>query len=132
VLLAGVRKGEQMSDVDAFKVCTNCQHVWPDRESFLSDTTLRMEGYQVNFVNLEEGLFLFTHNIESCCSTIAIPAAEFTDLHDGPVFDENLKGEEGCDDSCLHTGVIDSCKAECECAYVRDVLVKVKDWQKHD
>jgi len=121
-----------MSAEQPFKVCTNCQHVWQDRKLFLSDTTLRLEGYQVNFVNLAEGLFLFTHRTEACGSTIAIPACEFTDLHDGPVFDENMNGKEGCDGSCLHTGVIDSCKAECECAYVRDVLQKVKEWPKQD
>lgn len=119
-----------MSEEQPFKVCTNCGYVWQDRETFLSDPSLHLDGYQVNFIDLEEGLFLFTHTIEECGSTIALPAGRFTDMHDGPLFEENVRGKEGCDGSCLHTGVIDPCKAKCECAYVRDVLQTVKAWKK--
>jgi hypothetical protein len=119
-----------MSETEPFKVCTNCGEVWQDRDIFLTDPDLHLEGYQVNFMALGEGLFLFTHRTEECGSTIAITADRFTDMHDGPLFEENLNGKDGCDGSCLHTGIIDSCKAKCECAYVRDVLTKVKEWDK--
>ena len=119
-----------MSEEQPFKVCTNCGYVWQDRETFLSDRAIRLEGYQVNFVDLEAGLFLFTHTEEECCSTIALPVSGFSDMHDGPVCEENLKDKDECDGTCLHTGVIDGCKAKCECAYVRDVLQTVKVWEK--
>lgn len=120
-----------MTEQEAFKCCTDCGKVWGTRQEFLSDPQMHLEGYQVNFGDLKAGLFLFTHRIEECGSTIAIPAGRFTDLHKGEIFEENMFGKEGCDNSCLHTGVVDPCKAKCECAYVRDVLKKVKDWEKH-
>ena len=123
--------GEAMSEQEDFKVCTNCHKAWQTMEEFLSDSELRLEGYQVNFGDLNAGLFLFTHRSEDCGSTIAIPAGRFTQMHDGEIFEENMFGKAGCDKSCLHTGVVDSCKAKCECAYVRDVLEKVRDWEKH-
>lgn len=120
-----------MKEKDAFKVCTSCGFVWYDRDEFLRDPSLRLEGYQVNFADLEAGLFLFTHNIPACGSTIAIEAGKFTDLHKGQIFEDRLLGTPHCDGSCLHDGVIDSCKEKCECAYVRDVLKKVSAWPKY-
>jgi hypothetical protein len=113
-----------------FKSCTGCGMVWKNRSRFLSDPNVKVEGYQVNFSNLEEGIFLFTHMTGSCGSTIAVRAGAFTDMHDGDIFEERILGKEGCDQSCLHSGVIDSCRAKCECAYVRDVLQKVRHWKK--
>jgi len=119
-----------MREENPFKVCTNCEKVWQTRDEFLSDPDVELEGYQVNFVALEEGLFLFTHRVKECDSTLALPAAMFTDMHEGEIFEDNRVGQPDCDGSCLHSGVVDSCKTKCECAYVRDVLAKVKTWKK--
>ena len=84
-------------------------------------------GYQASFVNLVAGLFLFEH---SCMTTLAIPAVEFTDLYEGPVFDRNMMGSDQCEGHCLHEEDLDPCPAQCECAYVRDVLHQIDVWPK--
>ncbi len=120
-----------MTEREVFKTCTNCRKVWEDRNAFLADPDVRVEGYQVNFGHLEAGFFLFTHRSAECGSTIAIPAGVFTDMNEGEIFEENIFGQDGCDKSCLHPGVVDACRAKCECAYVRDVLAQVRNWKKN-
>lgn len=112
---------------DHFKVCNNCDTIWENRESFLNDPDIELIGYQVNFVNLKLGYFLFNHN---CKSTLAIHAGEFTDLYNGPIFKERHVGDEQCKGLCLHKSNLRACPVHCECAYVREVLQIVKNWKK--
>jgi hypothetical protein len=114
----------------AFKHCPHCRNVWLGRAEFLSDPKLRVAGYQVNFKALEEGLFLFEHLAPECHTTLAIPAHEFRDLYDGPVFESRMNGSSACPGYCLHKAVLESCPAECECAYVREVLRRIQAWPK--
>ena len=111
-----------------FKECSMCSTTWRKRDDFLTDHDVKVVGYMVNFEQLELGIFLFNH--ELCGTTLAIPASEFTDLYDGPVYSENLFGTEDCPDYCLRKSEIMACPAACECAYVRDVLDKVANWTK--
>lgn len=113
-----------------FKQCPNCHLQWPDRESFLSDPKVNLVGYQANFGDLVAGFFLFQHNIPTCCTSLAVPASAFRDMHNGPIFQERKIDTIDCPGFCLHSSSIDPCQNACECAYVRDVLQRVKNWPK--
>ena len=115
-----------------FKVCTFCRKVWETRDDFLGDPELTLVGYQVNYGDLVAGLFLFHHSVPECGTSLAIEAGEFVDMHDGPIFDQCLSGTELCEGHCGRTHDLGPCPNKCECAYVRDVLQKVKDWPKQD
>jgi hypothetical protein len=114
-----------------FKECTNCHKIWKDRNEFLNDDSMILDGYQVNYGDLVAGFFLFTHDVEDCGSTIAIPAGEFLDMHEGPMFDDISKENvEGCPGYCGDAKNMEPCGKKCECSYVRDVLDKVNHWQE--
>ena len=111
-----------------FKICTCCDNPWFTREEFMSDNQLEFVGYQVNFANLELGYFLFNHLL--CQSTIAVPAGLFRDLYDGPIFATRRTGSENCPGYCKDRDTLDPCGAECECAYVREIIQIVRRWPK--
>jgi len=114
--------------MDEFKKCTLCGHRWLSRSDFLEDPSTVMIGYQVNFDHLSLGFFLFNHL--ECSTTIGIPAANFKDLYQGPVYSERLFGTKQCPEYCLHETQLDPCPAKCECAYIREILQAVKQWPK--
>jgi hypothetical protein len=112
-----------MSKEDNFKVCPNCGFVWADRKSFMNDHEVSIIGYQVNFKKLKSGLFLFNH---SCMGTLALKVSIFEDLYNGPIFQKRMTGTEACRGHCLHQGDLDACPVACECAYVREIIQKLK------
>lgn len=109
-----------------FKKCSKCDRKWLSREEFLSDKDLRLIGYQVHFEELEIGLFLFNH---SCQATLGIYAKEFRELYKGPVFSQRATGSEACPQYCLDPNNLSPCKAECECAYIRELMQVIKKYQ---
>ena len=119
-----------MKDVgmQLFKKCSCCASPWFDRNEFLQDGAIDLIGYQANFSQLELGYFLFNHL--TCQSTLAIPAGQFKDLYDGPVFAIKLTGSESCPGYCLNEASFDLCTAKCECAYVREIMQLIRDWPK--
>ncbi len=119
-----------MMNKKCFKECTNCHFKWDNRTSFLSDPTITLVGYQVNFGFLQAGFFLFTHETKGCGTSLAIEAGEFTDMHVGPIFEERMTGGKECPGYCNDKYSLDQCDNKCECAYVRDVLHRVKTWPK--
>jgi len=110
-----------------FKRCTKCKHKWDTREAFLSDADIDLIGYQTDFRELKEGLFLFNH---TCGTTIVIKAQFFIDLYDGPIFNEQLADSEKCLGYCQIRNNLLQCPLKCECAFVRSVIGIVKDWPK--
>jgi hypothetical protein len=113
-----------------FKTCSKCALEWDTREEFLADPCVQLNGYQVNFLKLGEGLFLFTHKSPSCGTTLALHARQFIDMHDGPIFENALRGSPECMGLCNRSDSLDPCQAKCECAFVRDVLQRVLGWPK--
>ncbi len=113
-----------------FKKCPKCGTVWLDRESFLDDPELQAIGYQVDFEDLELGLFYFNHHRQGCRTTLAVHARFFTDLYKGEIFHERLTGTEACPGHCLYHEDLDPCPLHCECAYVRETLQIIKGWPK--
>lgn len=110
-----------------FKRCPKCHFEWQQRTDFLEEPGLQVIGYQVNFDALAAGIFLFNHD---CKGTLAIPAAEFLDLHHGPIFKERATDSPHCPGYCLHEDELDPCPVRCECVYVREILQVIKQWPK--
>lgn len=72
--------------VGAFKRCTLCGAEWKDRDEFLHDPSLVLNGYQGNLRQLmsgrqRQGLLLFTHTVEGCGTTLAFDPSEFKGNH---------------------------------------------------
>ena len=119
-----------MTDSDVFKVCPSCETEWKDREEFLSDPQVELMGYQAIMVDLKAGVFMFFHRKEGCETSMGLEVSRFTDLHDGPVFEENLCGDEECPGHCLNERSLEPCPLHCECSYVRSVLQVLRSWPK--
>ena len=113
-----------------FLACPMCKERWMTREALLSDPRLVVVGYQADLESLETGLFLFNHRAPRCGTTLAIEAGSFVDLVAGPIYTSSLTGTDECPDYCLTPGELRPCPAECECAYVRDVLQVIRNWKK--
>ncbi len=110
-----------------FKKCPCCGTDWKFRSDFLEDSDIDLVGYQVHFEELTAGFFLFNH---SCKTTMAIQVDSFTDLYDGPVFSARATESESCPQLCFHENNLESCYAECECAFVREILQIIREWPK--
>lgn len=111
-----------------FKECRVCNRQWKTRDDFLADEEVVLVGYQANWIVLEKGLFLFNH---SCHGTLSLEVCEFSDLYDGPIFQERKTGSEDCAGYCLHRSELKPCPASCECAYVREILQLLKRSELH-
>ena len=106
-----------------------CLKDWEDREAFLNDHTLELNGYDADFDQLEFGLLYFTHRVAGCYSTMAIEAREFFSLYQGAKYAENLMGSDQCTGKCLKTGDLGACPAHCRFAFVREVVQIIKKRQ---
>lgn len=111
-----------------FKTCPLCAEAWPDRTRFLEDPDLELIGYQVDFEDVELGLFLFNHR--RCGTTLAIRSKFFRDLYGGPFFRDRQTGTDACPGYCLRCTELSPCHAECECAWVREVLQLIRTWPR--
>lgn len=89
------------------------------REDLLCDKGVSVLGYQADFEDLRLGLVLFNH---SCGTTLAIEARFFEDLYDGPIFSTRRTGSADCAGYCIKRGELRRCPAQCECAWVREVV----------
>ncbi len=113
-----------MDKENVFKTCSCCGFEWKTRDVFLNDPNVYCIGYQANFEKLETGFFLFNH---SCDSTLGISANDFIDLYSGQVFDERATGTSDCPGYCLTTEILDPCPVKCECAFIREIIQKIKN-----
>jgi len=111
----------------AFKRCGPCGFQWDTLNTFLGDPNIEIIGYQAYFEELKLGILLFNH---SCKGTLAIQVDEFKHLYDGPLFEERMLGEEDCPGYCLYEDELRTCPARCECAYVREIIQRIKTWNK--
>ncbi len=111
-----------------FKACPCCDFLWLSREELLKDLTVNFVGYQVNFVQLGQGIFLFVH--ESCGTTMAVRVQHFNDLYDGPVVSSRLTNTENCHRYCLYQEELGACPEQCECAFVREICQRILNWPK--
>ena len=99
-------------------------------EAFLSDPKLEFAGYQVNFADLEGGLFYFSHLDEHCGTTLAVYVKEFSNLSLRSFLNKQGKQPDGCPNLCVRRGSLSPCPMECECLWVREVMQIICDWKK--
>jgi hypothetical protein len=104
-----------------------CAHPWATRDDLLADPEVTLVGYQAFWEDLEMGLLMFNH---TCGTTLAVEVARFTDLYDGPTFSVRATGTKACPGLCLHRENLNRCPAQCECAYIRELLPKIRNWPK--
>lgn len=119
-----------MEEKNIFKQCPCCCFTWASREEFLSDPNLEINGYQVDFKTLERGMFFFTHNVESCHSTMTIMMGAFRDLYSGKTYKDNKALLEECPRYCIDEKQLARCDALCECAFVREIIQLIREKQK--
>jgi hypothetical protein len=105
-----------------FKKCSSCGKEWGERQSFIEDPGIVLNGYQFSYEELREGIFLFTHVIPTCGTTLAIPANQFLDLYAGEIFEERKTYTDECPAHCFNSSHLGRCPNKCECAYVREVM----------
>jgi len=118
-----------MEDDNVFKKCPLCKQNWSTREEFLADWTLKLNGYQVDFEEMDDGLFFFTHHVEGCFSTMAVMCVDFYDMYTGRQYPERKTGSEECPGFCLKKDQLGRCDAECEYAFVREILHLIREHQ---
>lgn len=99
------------------------------RDDFLQDPKVQLQGYMGNFDVLELGILVFTH--ETCGSSVSVQSEKFTDLYKGEIMQTRAMGSIECPEYCLHFDDFRKCDTACECAYIRDILQIVKNWEKH-
>lgn len=110
-----------------FKQCPLCGFRWESRGAFLSDPGLTLIGYQACFHELKAGSFLFNH---ACEGTLGLRVEVFADLYDGPVYTTRQTGTSACPQYCLHQSELARCPAQCECAFVREIIQLLRAWPK--
>ncbi len=111
-----------------FKKCPMCEHIWADRIELMSDPNVIITGYMANFEVLDLGIFVFNHT--TCNGTFSVKGKYFMDLYEGEIYDSCKIGSDECLGYCLDHNVLKPCSAECECAYVREVIQIIKQWPK--
>lgn len=115
-----------------FKICPMCKVIWRSREEFLRDESLEINGYQVNFIDLDSGLFHFTHKTETCGTTMVVEVSHFIDLNPGKRYQTRKTGDEECPGYCLKKTQLASCVLPCECVFVRDLIQIIRDYKDGD
>ncbi len=115
---------------EPFKTCPCCHQVWSGRETFLADGLLTLNGYQADFDQPGEGLFIFTHMKKDCGSSMALRTGSFKDLYNGSVYTDKKLGEIDCPGYCLGEYNLERCDARCEYANIRELLQIIKKWPK--
>lgn len=90
-----------------------------------------MAGYQAHFEDLTGGLFIFTHMHEGCGTSLGIPVVDFMPLSENPILStRGVQPSSDCPGLCMREGCLDPCPRKCECNWVREILLKIKNWPK--
>lgn len=111
----------------SFKACPMCEMNWKSMEDFFADPALSFNGYQANFGMLDEGIFFFTHNTETCGSTMGIKVRTFSSLFSGKKYAESKALSKDCPRYCLDKNNLGPCSAQCENAYARKISSIIRD-----
>jgi len=114
-----------------FKECLKCGTVFRTRQDFLGDPHIEIVGYQMNFEHLKLGLLLFNHTKPSCNTTLALKVEDLSDLYAGREFTDRKAGTSECPGYCMFQNNLSPCPAQCECAYVREIIQIIKKMRKY-
>ena len=111
----------------SFKTCPMCNTEWQSMEAFFADSTLSFNGYQANFGMLDEGIFFFTHNTQTCGSTMGIKVRTFVSLFSGTKYSGSKALSKDCPRLCLDQSNLGPCDAQCENAFAREISHIIQD-----
>ena len=120
------KENVEMLTNNTFKTCSFCGKKWKTREEFLSDNDVKLTGYQVNYIDIEKGLFLFNH---TCNTTLAIEVEEFMDLYTGVKYTEDKMNKDGCPGYCLDENNLQDCGNTCYYNQIRKLMLIVLDFK---
>lgn len=109
-----------------FKQCAMCRQEWISRENFLRDPDITLIGYQADFKNPDNGLYLFNHVKQGCATTLSFHVHEFADLFTGEYFTEDKFQTHSCPGYCLDVNNTEACSAECRNSYPRRLMQIIK------
>ena len=96
-------------------------------EDFFADPALSFNGYQANFGMLDEGIFFFTHDTQTCGSTMGIKVRTFVSLFSGKKYSGSKALSKDCPRLCLDQSNLDPCDAQCENAFAREISRIIQD-----
>ena len=114
-----------------FKICPKCGTSWDTLEDFLSEASVKLKGYQVNFEDLKEGLFYFEHQSPDCGTTMGITIYRFKELSNLPFLAPSLVSRpDDCPGLCLNQHELGECPVLCNCNWVRDIMRTIRQWHK--
>ncbi|MBJ6723120.1 hypothetical protein [Geomesophilobacter sediminis] len=119
-----------MTSIQIFKQCPTCLTIWRTRDEFLCDPDVQLNGYKVDFKELEFGLFFFTHKKENCISSIVFEARDFVDLYQGPRFTERMDTSPDCPRHCMDQDDLERCSENCDAAFVREIVNMIREKQR--
>ncbi|WP_108652709.1 hypothetical protein [Dongshaea marina] len=114
----------------SFKVCPMCSQTWNNRDVFLQDPALTLNGYQADLEQLDEGLFLFTHDKDGCHSTMAVEVRDFKDLYTGENYQKSRSEIADCPGYCDDKHELRGCDHPCEAAFARELISIIQDAPK--
>jgi hypothetical protein len=121
----------KMAEELFFKKCSMCRKTWANKDIFLEDASLVLEGYAADFEKLENGLFYFTHRVQGCYTTMALAARDFLSLYTGEKYPASKMGGDECPRLCLDRSKLDRCSAFCENAFIREIIQIIRERQGH-
>ncbi len=110
-----------------FKTCPFCQTSWNKLDDFLKDKSLIFEGYQPDFEKSSQGLLLFTHQSETCCTTMSISIESLFSLENFKIEDAHFTpGGDDCPGHCLQTKNLQSCNnMQCKGRQTRQLIIRM-------
>jgi len=111
-----------MNNADSYEQCNLCHTEWRTLDDLLSDPEVRLNGYQPCFQLPDAGLFLFTHDLDHCHATVALPVIDFQHLYTGSRHTRLMVGDAGCLLHCLNQHDLSPCTNPCAMAWVRHIL----------
>lgn len=99
-----------------------CKKSWETRDDFLADNEVELAGYQVDFIDVNEGYYLFNHSTRGCGTSIAVLVGSMLDLYDGPVYEDSKFESADCEGHCLNVNDFDKCDLPCSNARAREIM----------
>jgi hypothetical protein len=106
-----------------FKKCTMCEKSWETLDDFVKDKEIKLNGYQVNIIDPLRGMFIFTHNIPLCGTSVAIKIDKLASLSEKPLPTQSIERPHDCPGHCLIESNFNKCTATfCLGQVIRDLL----------
>jgi hypothetical protein len=108
-----------------YRTC-DCGKTWKTRDAFLRDKSVKILGYQPDFVNHKYNHFLFQHGTRKCGTFFAVRASDFSDLREKGCPNQLCFGSDECPGYCTNTFDLRVCSVTCRNATDRAIASKIR------